>query len=87
MIPLHVLFITVDGTEIASFVSASDGNMDADTVQSFGDEGTFLLYREHIQKAGEQYFDIVTGDMLGPQSKVLDIGLQHRKVVLQILVC
>ncbi|HNP48040.1 MAG TPA: class I SAM-dependent methyltransferase [Bacteroidia bacterium] len=69
-------FITVDGTEIASFVSASDGNMDADTVQSFGDEwNTFSSFTgEDIQKAGEQYFDIVTGDMLGPQSKVLDIG-------------
>ncbi|MDQ3110537.1 MAG: class I SAM-dependent methyltransferase [Bacteroidota bacterium] len=62
--------------EIASFVSADALNADAKTVDSFGEEwNRFASFTdEQIKTAGEQYFDIVTAEMLNENSVVLDIG-------------
>jgi 2-polyprenyl-3-methyl-5-hydroxy-6-metoxy-1,4-benzoquinol methylase len=62
--------------EIASFVSLTDMNADAKTVDSFGEEwNRFASFTdEQIKTAGNQYFDIVTDEMLNENSLVLDIG-------------
>ncbi|CAN5413021.1 hypothetical protein BH09BAC5_BH09BAC5_22490 [soil metagenome] len=62
--------------EIASFINGYELNADGKTVETFGEEwnrfGNFS--DEEIKKAGEQYFDIVTKEMLNENSFVLDIG-------------
>jgi SAM-dependent methyltransferase len=62
--------------EIASFVSLTAMNADAKTVDSFGEEwNRFASFTdEQIKTAGDQYFDIVTDEMLNENSLVLDIG-------------
>ncbi|HRH65608.1 MAG TPA: class I SAM-dependent methyltransferase [Bacteroidia bacterium] len=69
-------YISVDKTEIASFISSGEGNIDAETVKSFGAEwNTFSTFTdEDIRIAGEQYFDIITSEILPAHSNVLDIG-------------
>jgi SAM-dependent methyltransferase len=69
-------FLHADGVHIPSFLTPDDRNLDPVTVASFGDEWTrFSLFSEEdIRIAGEQYFDIVTPDMLGPEKTALDIG-------------
>lgn len=65
----------VNGTAVADFTSRQI-NADSKTVESFGEEwnrfGTFT--EAEIQRAGEQYFDIVTNVMLNKDSVCLDIG-------------
>ena len=65
----------VNGTAVADFTSQQI-NADSKTVESFGEEwnrfGTFT--EAEIQRAGEQYFDIVTENMLNKNSVCLDIG-------------
>lgn len=72
--PLRTLHIGND--EIASFVSDSNLNADTKTVDSFGEEwNRFASFTdEQIKTAGDQYFDIVTDEMLNKNSLVLDIG-------------
>ena len=61
---------------IASFITASDAHVDEKTVRSFGEEwsrfGEFT--DQDIQAAGDQYFDIVTPEMLPPGAVALDVG-------------
>ena len=67
--------ISAAGTEIFSFVSG-DLNADSRTVDSFGEEWNRFagFSEEETRKAGEQYFDIVTDEMLNKNSLALDIG-------------
>jgi SAM-dependent methyltransferase len=67
--------IKAGNEEIASFVSIAL-NADQKTVDSFGEEwNRFASFSdEQIKAAGEQYFDIVTEEMLNKNSTVLDIG-------------
>lgn len=62
--------------QLASFVETASLNSDDATVHSFGDEwekfDTFDA--AELQTAGDQYFDIVTSEMLGPDCEALDIG-------------
>jgi SAM-dependent methyltransferase len=54
----------------------SSGNIDVETVKSFGDEwlkfDTFS--EEEIKTAGDQYFDIVNEEILHKDAVVLDLG-------------
>ena len=65
----------VGGIEVASFVTG-DLNADPDTVRSFGDEwNRFASFtEEQNQRAGDQYFDIVTAEMANANTTALDIG-------------
>ena len=66
-----------DVGSIASFCDASsDANIDWATVDAFGEEWTrFPSFDAHeLNVTGDQYFDIVTSDMLGTNSQVLDVG-------------
>jgi len=60
---------------VASF-DIGEGNIDKETVESFGDEWLkFDAFSEaDIQGAGDQYFDIVRTEMLNKKSTVLDLG-------------
>ena len=68
--------LTSPSGDIASFMSGAESNLDADTVASFGEEwSTFDAFSEvELKRAGDQYFDIVTGVMLNPRTVVLDLG-------------
>lgn len=62
--------------QISSFVSAKDQNIDPKTVQSFGAEwqkfNSFGI--EEINSIAQEYFDIITPQMLNKNSMVLDAG-------------
>lgn len=62
--------------QLVSFVDSASLNSDADTVHSFGDEWEkFDTFDEaELKTAGDQYFDIVTPEMLGATCEALDIG-------------
>lgn len=63
--------------EIAAFIDSKEiTNVDKRVVESFGEEWSkFSAFEDvDIQQIGNQYFDIVTTDMLGPESNVIDIG-------------
>jgi SAM-dependent methyltransferase len=61
---------------IANFTSATDGNIDLKTVESFGREwnkySTFT--KKELEECGYLYFDIVPEEVLNSNSNVLDIG-------------
>jgi SAM-dependent methyltransferase len=61
--------------EIACFM-IDDSNIDRSTVDSFGEEWkAFHAFAERdLQRLGDSYFDIVTGEMIGPNSIVADFG-------------
>lgn len=61
---------------IASFTEGAVGNADRVTVESFGAEWTrFAVFDdEDLRTAGDQYFDIVTPEVLGSECLALDIG-------------
>lgn len=61
---------------IASFISKLDDNIDENTVDSFGEEWTKFdsFTAEEIKNAGDQYFDIVSDDLLTKETTVLDMG-------------
>src|SRR5487761_2336366 len=63
------------GVEISVF-EIGDENIDQITVDSFGEEWSkFHSFTEsEIQHAGDQYFDLVTSQMLNRDSLVLDMG-------------
>lgn len=52
------------------------GNIDKAVVDSFGEEwSTFHHFEEdEIAKIGSEYFDIVSSEIVSPESKVLDVG-------------
>lgn len=56
--------------------SSDSGNIDHVTVDSFGDEwNAFHGFEEtEIQKLGDEYFDIVSPQMLNKSSSVLEVG-------------
>lgn len=62
--------------EIASFISGSEQNIDMKTVLSFGEEWTKFdsFSYEEIKNAGDEYFDIVSDQMLNKNTVVLDLG-------------
>ncbi len=61
---------------IASFIQNDEMNADHATVSSFGDEWTkFNSFTvEEMRSAGEEYFDLVTEQMLNNTTAVLDLG-------------
>ena len=67
--------IRISDADIASFVE-QELNADAETVKSFGEEwNRFASFSdEEIRRAGDQYFDIVTGEMVNSETIALDIG-------------
>jgi SAM-dependent methyltransferase len=56
--------------------SMEDGNIDMQTVDSFGEEWqAFHGFDEsEIQKLGDEYFDIITPQMLNASTSVLEVG-------------
>ena len=78
MVPYNRSAISVtpiDGIEVASFVT-DELNADRDTVRSFGDEwNRFASFTEQEnQRAGDQYFDLVTPEMANANTIALDLG-------------
>ena len=79
-IPYSVLpkeILTVNGIDVSTFVEkSSNANIDWETVESFGDEwGKFDEFSpEEIQQIGDDYFDIVTDEMLNETMVALDVG-------------
>jgi len=69
-------FLSIDETQIASFILPDEGNLDKKTVDSFGVEwNRFSEFTDaDLKLAGDQYFDIVDSSVIGPDSTVLDIG-------------
>jgi ubiquinone/menaquinone biosynthesis C-methylase UbiE len=53
-----------------------DGNIDMVTVDSFGDEWQAFhgFEEQEIQKLGDEYFDIITPEMLNASTAVLEVG-------------
>lgn len=72
--PLRVL--SSGGRDISSFVSESDSNVDTKTVESFGLEwDAFDRFDDaELQKIGDEYFDIISGEHINSSSAVLDVG-------------
>jgi len=73
--PLNI--IEYHKKQISSFLSAdSEENLDLETVESFGSEwqkfDSFSL--EQIEKAGDEYFDVVPKEILNEDTYVLDVG-------------
>lgn len=67
--------LTTKNREILEF-SIVDDNIDLVTVDSFGDEWqAFHGFEEkEIQKLGDEYFDIITSEMINPSTTVLEVG-------------
>ena len=72
--PIHML--KAGDKEIASFISGAEQNIDHKTVESFGEEWTKFdsFSFEEIKNAGDQYFDIVSDEVLNKNTVVLDLG-------------
>lgn len=68
--------IAVDDYRVASFISESDGNTDAKTIESFGLEWDAFdtFSEEEIAYIGNEYFDIINETHISPSSSVLDVG-------------
>jgi SAM-dependent methyltransferase len=68
--------ISYDGTTINSFIKNSDLNVDAATVNSFGEEWkSFHSFDDaEIEKIGDEYFNIVGDEQVNQNSIVLDVG-------------
>jgi SAM-dependent methyltransferase len=56
--------------------SMIDGNMDLKTIKSFGEEWQAFhgFGEEEIRKLGDEYFDIITPEMLNKSTSVLEVG-------------
>jgi SAM-dependent methyltransferase len=61
---------------IASFVQHHGGNVDEKTIRSFSAEWTKFaeFTEEEISQAGNEYFDVVTSEVLNKNCYVLDLG-------------
>ena len=68
--------ISFNSIKIDSFIKDSELNSDLLTVESFGDEWEkFNIFSDdEIYNAGEQYFDIVSHDILNKDTIALDAG-------------
>ena len=69
-------WIELSSRRIACFHSASNANIDPETVASFGEEWTkFDRFSDmEIQRIGDEYFDVVTEAMLPAHTTALDLG-------------
>jgi len=69
-------FLHAGDAQIASFVSAEEINLDRETVRGFGEEWKKFdsFSAEELKVAGEEYFDIVTSEMVNAETVVLDLG-------------
>jgi ubiquinone/menaquinone biosynthesis C-methylase UbiE len=69
-------YVEADAQRIASFVSDADTNMDAETVASFGEEWLKFNHFDEaeIKRAGDEYFDIISPEMLPPGTVAMDVG-------------
>lgn len=69
-------YLDASGEKIASFIDHSSGNIDWETVESFGEEWTkFSNFSDlELSQIGKDYFDIVSEKMLNSRSRVLDVG-------------
>lgn len=67
--------ITIENKEIAIFSSLGK-NIDEKTVNSFGNEWSKFskFSNEEIQSIGDEYFDIITPEMLNQNTAALDVG-------------
>jgi SAM-dependent methyltransferase len=69
--------LKIGNREIASFITKENSdNIDWKTVESFGKEwNRFDFFNDsEIEKIGNDYFDIVTSQMMNKGSTVLDVG-------------
>ena len=68
--------ISLESSEIASFVTENDAFVDSKTVASFGEEWEKFdsFDDEEITKIGNEYFDIVDPRILNKETVVLDLG-------------
>ena len=66
----------VNGVEIASFQAEEGGNLDQQTVDSFGEEwSAFDSFDEaEIATIGDEYFDVVSESIYGEEKVALDVG-------------
>ncbi len=62
--------------EIASFMTGAEKNIDKITADSFGEEWSKFdsFSHETLQSVGDEYFDIITEEMLPADAIVLDLG-------------
>ena len=69
-------YLEAGDTQIASFVSDNASNIDWETVESFGEEWTkFSSFSTHeLEIMGNDYFDIISQEMLNKDCLVLDVG-------------
>jgi 2-polyprenyl-3-methyl-5-hydroxy-6-metoxy-1,4-benzoquinol methylase len=67
--------VSLNNKEITLF-DTYEGNIDVKTVESFGNEwNKFSAFSDkEIFEAGDEYFDIITPEMLNKESKALDMG-------------
>ena len=67
--------LTTKNREIPEFPTV-DNNIDLVTVDSFGDEWQAFhgFGEKEIQKLGDEYFDIITSEMLNSSTTVLEVG-------------
>jgi ubiquinone/menaquinone biosynthesis C-methylase UbiE len=67
--------ISLNNKEITLF-DTYEGNIDIKTVESFGNEwNKFSAFSDkEIFEAGDEYFDIITPEMLNKESQALDMG-------------
>ncbi len=73
---LPITSLTFEGKQIASFITPGEKNIHPETIKSFGVEWNrfYKFNEEDIETAGEQYFDIITSEMLNKEKNVLDAG-------------
>ena len=69
-------WIDLPAGRIATFAIGSHENIDPETVASFGEEWThFDRFSDvEVSRIGNEYFDVVTPEMLPPDATVLDLG-------------
>lgn len=68
--------VRVGDAEVACFEAAGGAHRDERTIASFGQEWERFhrFDEEEVRRAGDQYFDIVPPEALGPDKRALDIG-------------
>ena len=68
---------SVDSHSISDFINIeSEGNIDKETVESFGEEWTkFSSFdADEIERMGNEYFDLLSSTPVNEKSNVLDVG-------------
>lgn len=69
-------WLEVGDQRIACFETDIEGNLDAATVEAFGDEWERFhgFSDEEVELVGAEYFDLIGPEMLGPDTVALDVG-------------